>query len=409
MKRFLILLTVVLLLVSACGRPKEEMPETPTAPTETTEPLPPPTIDQTDYSARLDDLFNVLPNEESSFEFTVFNGTATVTDYTGNGGAVRVPDTLGGAPVTAIGDGAFADRDDIQTLIFPDTVTEFGTEILQGTALTAFRTPFPTGEENGFLGYFWGAATDRDNALPILRSLKYLEIRRSAQTEEAFVLRHHALYDCTDLVAVRLPSMTQVGERAFFGCKNLRYLNADAIYEIGDYAFCGCSKLQTLSFGAVLSRVGFAALQDCNELMELTLPFIGGSRIENIYLGYLFGAETPAFSEKFYSPYLQKVTLSEGCSELPDFALFECRSLQTIILPETLTVIGARALSGCTAIQEITLPDACKTIKDAAFAGCTELESVIMENATLGDISLGVNVFLGTKFPILAIEPNPFK
>lgn len=408
MKRVLILLTVVLLLVSACGRPKEEIPETETLPTETTEPLPPPTIDQTDYSARLDDLFNVLPNEESSFEFTVFNGTATVTSYTGSGGAVRVPDTLGGAPVTAIGDGAFADRDDLQTLIFPDTVTEFGAEILKGTALGAFRTPFPTEEENGFLGYFWGASTDRDNPFPNLKGPQYLEIRRSVSTNGALVLRHHAFYDCSDLVAVRLPSMTHVGERAFFGCQNLRYLNADAIYEIGDNAFCGCSALQTLSFGSTLSRVGFSALRDCNGLIELTLPFIGGSKTENTYLGYLFGAGTPAFSEKFYPPYLQKVTLSEGGTELPDFALFECRSLQTIILPETLTVIGARALSGCTAIKEITLPNACKTIKDAAFAGCTALESIITEN-TFGEMTLGKDVFAGSSFPILTIEPNPFK
>ena len=385
LKRFLILLTVILLLISSCGRPKEETPVTSEIPVETSEPLPPPTIDQTDYSARLDDYFNVPPNNESDFVFEVNEGTATVTSYTGSGGAVHVPNTLGGAPVTAIGDGAFADRDDLQTLIFPDTVTEFGKEILKGTALSAFRTPFPTGEENGFLGYFWGASTDRDNAFPSLQGPQYLELRRSVSTNGALVLRHHAFYDCTDLVAVRLPSMTQVGESAFFGCQNLRYLNADAIYEIGDYAFCGCSALQTLSFGSTLLRVGFSALKDCNGLIELTLPFIGGSRTENTYLGYLFGAETPAFSEKFYSPYLQKVTLSEGCSELPDFALFECRSLQTIVLPDTLTVIGARALSGCTAIKEVALPNACKTIKDAAFANCTALESIVTEN-TFGEM-----------------------
>lgn len=407
MKRFLILLTVVLLLVSSCGRPIEETPETSEIPTETSEPLPPPTIDQTDYSARLDDYFNVLPNSESDFVFEVNGETATVTSYVGNGGAVCVPSTLGGATVTAIGDGAFADRDDLQTLIFPDTVTEFGKEILKRTALAAFRTPFPTGE-NGFLGYFWGASTDRDNAFPSLQGPQYLEIRRSASTNGALILRHHAFYDCTDLVAVRLPSMTNVGERAFFGCEKLRYLNADAICEIGDYALCGCSALQTLSFGSTLSRVGFSALRDCNGLIELTLPFIGSSRTENTHLGYLFGAQTPALSEKFYSPYLQKVVLSDGCTELPDFGLFECRSLQTVVLPETLTVIGARALSGCTAIKEITLPNACKTIKDAAFANCTSLESIITEN-TFGEMSLGADVFVGSSFPILAIEPNPYR
>lgn len=388
MKRLLALLAVCVLLFSACARPNEPTGKTAEATDgQTTRPLPELTPDNTDYDALLNGNFeNLAPNEETDFTFTVENGTATVTAYVGAGGSVHVPDTLGGATVTAIGNGAFAGRDDIRVLILPDAVTAFGEGILTGTALTALRTPFPTAPEQGYLGYLWGAANYQSNNQPGLRNLVCLELRGGTR------LPDHALFDCNDLRVVRLPeSMTAVGDYAFSQCNRLRAINIDHLTSIGAHAFDSCSSLRSLTFGSALETVGFAALRDCNELTELTLPFIGGTKEENTYLGYLFGATTSAFSQGFYSPYLRRVTLTEGCTVLPDFALFECRSLQMLSLPETLTAIGARALSGCTSLRALTLPASCKSIGDAACAGCTALEQISLGGVT----SIGTNAFLG--------------
>ena len=35
------------------------------------------------------------------------NGTVTITEYTDPGGAMTIPDTINGLPVTTVGDGAF--------------------------------------------------------------------------------------------------------------------------------------------------------------------------------------------------------------------------------------------------------------------------------------------------------------
>ena len=42
------------------------------------------------------------------FTYTTSNGTITITGYTGPGGAVTIPTTINGLPVTSIGDYAFA-------------------------------------------------------------------------------------------------------------------------------------------------------------------------------------------------------------------------------------------------------------------------------------------------------------
>jgi hypothetical protein len=40
---------------------------------------------------------------QAQFTYTTNNGAITITQYTGPGGAVVIPDTINGLPVTAIG------------------------------------------------------------------------------------------------------------------------------------------------------------------------------------------------------------------------------------------------------------------------------------------------------------------
>jgi hypothetical protein len=48
-----------------------------------------------------------LWNPPGPFNCTTNNGAITITKYTGPGGAVTIPDTINGLPVTSIGDSAF--------------------------------------------------------------------------------------------------------------------------------------------------------------------------------------------------------------------------------------------------------------------------------------------------------------
>ena len=43
---------------------------------------------------------------QGQFNYTINNGAITITEYTGTGGAVTIPSTIAGLPVTSIGDSA---------------------------------------------------------------------------------------------------------------------------------------------------------------------------------------------------------------------------------------------------------------------------------------------------------------
>ena len=53
-------------------------------------------------------LFGLPAVVQAQFIFKTINRTVTITKYTGTGGAVTIPSTTNGYPVTSIGTNAFA-------------------------------------------------------------------------------------------------------------------------------------------------------------------------------------------------------------------------------------------------------------------------------------------------------------
>ena len=80
------------------------------------------------------------------FRYTVGDGAATVIGLDADDTAADriIPASLGGVPVTAIGDGAFADCAELVHLIVPGSVTNIGADAFAGLASVFFRGDCPT-------------------------------------------------------------------------------------------------------------------------------------------------------------------------------------------------------------------------------------------------------------------------
>lgn len=73
------------------------------------------------------------PTEADESCFTIRNGVVTFLPERWDGGRVlRVPGTVGGETVTAIGPGCFRDCSSLTTILLPDTVTAIGKEAFAG-------------------------------------------------------------------------------------------------------------------------------------------------------------------------------------------------------------------------------------------------------------------------------------
>jgi len=119
----------------------------------------------------------------SDYEYTIEDGEATITSYKGDGGAVIVPDTLDGFPVTAIGFAAFQLHQCLSRVILPNSLVTI-----------------------------WGHAFSGCYGLTSV-----------ILQENLVTIGHHAFFACHALDRVIVPaSVTHIGVGAFPGALCLR-------------------------------------------------------------------------------------------------------------------------------------------------------------------------------------------
>ena len=326
----------------------------------------------------------------ADFETEIKNGSATILSYKGTQEHLIIPSTIDGLPVTAIADGAFAENETLKTLILPESITTIGEGILAGCkTLHSLETPLmgANKESEQYLGYLFGATTHKDNPLKIPASLACLRI-----SAEWNILPAYALFDCNDLICLSLPeNVTVIEKYALFNCKSLKQIDElERIVTFGDRALMDCAALQTITLSNSLQTVGFGAFEGCTSIRALTLPFVGRTHTENTYLGYIFGAAQPDFAKGFYPKNLARITLTNACQTLGNYAFFECESLKEITLPEGLTSIGVRAFYGCIRLWSIKLPNTVTTVRELAFANCDALTTIDFGG---GLTQIGINAF----------------
>ncbi len=190
----------------------------------------------------------------------------------------------------------------------------------------------------------------------------------------------------TDLADIP-ESIIKIGEYAFKDCANITGGNiAEQIVSIAQYAFNNCTGLESAVIPEGTSSIGYYIFNGCTNLTELTLPFIGTkdvTSVKNYNLDYYFDssnlsnsldsdgyAENTNYHHMGTSyPNLTKVTLT-NTEILPEYAFFNCTTLQEVILPEELKIIRKGAFMRCETLPKITISSNVTSIDTTAFDNC---------------------------------------
>ncbi len=277
------------------------------------------------------------------YKFTTADGQITVTDYVGPGGAVAIPGTIDGHPVTTIGTSAFAYRSDLTGVSIPAGVTTIGA---------------------------------------------------------------YAFYDCGHLTEVTIPDgVTSIGDAAFLRCSVLaaitvssgnpnytsvggvlldrnmtsiiqcpggrtgHYTIPEGVTSIGDYAFYECVGLTSVAIPGSVTTIGDSAFYECTGLTSASIP----------------GSVTTIGDSAFYEcTGLTSASIPGNVTNIGDKAFFRCTGLTSVVIPAGVTSIGFSTFYGCTGLARIVLPEGVASIEWAAFYGCTNLQGVFIPSTVTG-------------------------
>ena len=235
-----------------------------------------------------------------------------------------------------------------------------------------------------------------------------------------------AFYGCKNLSDITLPdSIVEISDFAFYGCRSLTdvpvsetsklkgiydyafayagfsgdYSTPETLIDIGPYAFMGnrFTSITVPDTNCWDLIIGIGAFEDCQELTEITVPFIGASFEDDkiTWFGYIFGAGAYKANNTYVPESLKKVNISEG-----------------------ITFVGEGAFSGLTGLEEMSIPHSVQMVYEYAFSGTTvryeltnEITFLVKDKILInqGNLGKGIAGHLMLSDEITTLDYAPFK
>ncbi len=189
--------------------------------------------------------------------YSITDGAVTITECDPSAsGNLTIPSTIGGYPVTSIGDQAFYGTS-LESVTIPEGVTSIG------------------------YGAFWNCwylnEVDLPDSLTELGNRAFYDcsgLTSIVLPEGLKVLGEYAFYGCNGLESINIPaSITRISYGAFCACSSLKeVVIPEGVTYIGTYAFNSCYRLERVSFPESLTYIDSHAFSNCQRLEQVTIP-----------------------------------------------------------------------------------------------------------------------------------------
>lgn len=224
---------------------------------------------------------------------------------------------------------------------------------------------------------------------------------------------NHAFYNCTNLTSADIGNGVKViGEYSFGNCRELGQITiGKSLKSVGKYAFSECNNLKDVYIYDVSAWCGIDfkgsyALAN-NPLYNGENLYLNGEKVRDLIIPH--GVETIKPFAFFGCKSIESVTIPNsvslvdnaafrGCSSLSEIVFLEgedqvelvidddafrgCSSVRELILPDRLTEIGLWAFQSCGMLNYVKMSENIKNIGRYAFQNCRELTTMIIPKST---------------------------
>jgi len=370
--------------------------------------------------------------KSGDYTYVVKNGTAEITDYSGNDAEVIIPAELDGYKVTSIGwnsfwvsqkmvsvtipegvtsidDGAFSHCSSLTNITIPSTVTSIHETVFDDSP--AFTT-ITVSENNPVYKSVNGVLFSKNG-----EKLIYYPMGISSSTytipEGVTTIGEYAFYMNLNLKEILFPeSLTKIEYRAFDSCEGLTEITIpESIITLSSHLFYNCENLKSVTLPGNLKQIGEGAFEKCVSLTSISIP----DTVYNISLKAFAGCKNltainVSENNKSYKSdngvlFTKKVnnivcypqgkketsyTIPEGVTIISPSAFYGCSNLTDIVVPDGVTKIGNYAFENCTGLTSIALPDGLTEMGNYTFLKCKKIKEIEIPN---GITEIGAEVF----------------
>ncbi len=390
--------------------------------------------------------------------FTFDAATRTITGYSGDANYLKIPASIGGTAVKAIGPEAFNTLNclawDIAIPEGVETIGEKAFSRLPKLKWVEFPSTLRTIEESAFEGYM-GYEVGFNEGLETIgkgafaRSGLMGELHFPEGLKKISARAFQGSFRITDLYFPE--SIRSIGKAAFEGTGvNYLVFAGTEIPKIAETAFEGLSladvdmnprttkesvqtinaffqsigqspyvwrmqnpevdydqeHMSTYENGLLTGYTGTAShIRPWDTFDDITVTGIADGALKgNQVVTYFAVCYNDHFAtigeEAFADSVLETVDLFDSVTTIGREAFRNCINMKEIVLPESVTEIGDGAFKGCTGLTEITLPASLTSVGENIFEGCENLAKVVVkcDTAVLPD-----TIFAGCA----AIEADP--
>lgn len=208
---------------------------------------------------------------------------------------VLIPDN-----VTTVGEVAFKECNNLQSIVISNSVTDIGNQ-----------------------------------AFSNCKNLRKIIIPDSVTNMGTWVFS-----DCDNLTDVTISkNLNSIENGTFIGCKNLtNIIIPNNISKIGFHAFAYCESLKKVTISSTAITIGGGAFAFCRNLTNINIP----NSVINI--------ENCAF---YCCESLSSIIIPNNVTNIGDSAFEKCKNLINITISNSVTIIGNHAFSDCNNLKEI--------------------------------------------------------
>ncbi len=282
-----------------------------------------------------------------------------------------IPSDYDGKSVVGIGDKAFANCENLTSVVIPSSVSKIGEKAFSECSNLASITIPDNVTSIGYdafhnTAYYKDEANWTDDVLYIGHHL----IKAASGTPEVYTIKDgtkcigtYAFYSRSKLTSIVIPnSVVSIDNMAFYGCSGLTSMEIpSSVTSIGEEAFYECENLVSITIPDGVTSIGEYAFYNCTALASITLPN-GLTSIEKAMFYQCSG--------------LTSVTIPSSVTYIGDNAFDGCESLTGVIIPDSVTDIGSNAFCNGKAITSMTIGSGVKNIGFYALCRCQSLTSI---------------------------------